>query len=230
MPTQNTAPDGIGDGPIIHKMKHFMKEKKPFYSFEYFPPKSEAGVQNLYARLDRMSMLEPLFMDVTWGAGGTTADLTMELSVNAQKWLGNDVMMHLTCTNQTIEMTRKALEDAKAGGIRNILYVLACFICVDYAARCCSFSSKTLSHTRISSDTSIILVHTLTVPSLTAGRCAAIRRTARRSGKRWRAASATPSISCDSFAKSTATSSESAWRAIRRVTCQLKISTPTSST
>lgn len=65
-------------------MKKSIGEKKIFYSFEYFPPKTPAGVDNLYTRMDRMALLEPMFMDVTWGAGGTTADLTLEISASAQ--------------------------------------------------------------------------------------------------------------------------------------------------
>lgn len=116
-----TKPQAMKDGKIIDKMRHCMAEGKPFYSFEYFPPKTAAGVNNLYARLDRMAQLEPLFMDVTWGAGGTTEQLTLDISTNAQKYCSADVMMHLTCTNLPIEQTKAALEKAKAGGIRNIL-------------------------------------------------------------------------------------------------------------
>jgi methylenetetrahydrofolate reductase (NADPH) len=96
-------------------------EKRPFYSFEYFPPKTAAGVANLYARIEHMAQLEPAFIDVTWGAGGTTSELTMEISANAQAYAGVDVMMHLTCTNMPQEKLRIALEDAKRAGIRNIL-------------------------------------------------------------------------------------------------------------
>ena len=46
--------------------------KTPF-SFEYFPPKTPAGVANLYERAERMAKLEPMFVDITWGAGGTRA-------------------------------------------------------------------------------------------------------------------------------------------------------------
>ena len=45
----------------------------PYFSFEFFPPKTEAGLDNLYERIDRMKDLEPLFIDVTWGAGGRTS-------------------------------------------------------------------------------------------------------------------------------------------------------------
>ncbi len=51
---------------IIDKIREHQNIKKPFFSFEYFPPKTEGGLQNLYARLDRMASLEPCFIDITW--------------------------------------------------------------------------------------------------------------------------------------------------------------------
>jgi len=51
-----------------------------WYSFEYFPPKTDVGVENLFERIDRMACLNPLWVDITWGAGGTTADLTLEIT------------------------------------------------------------------------------------------------------------------------------------------------------
>eukprot|EP00462_Mataza_sp_D1_P013659 CAMPEP_0175152618 /NCGR_PEP_ID=MMETSP0087-20121206/19218_1 /TAXON_ID=136419 /ORGANISM="Unknown Unknown, Strain D1" /LENGTH=553 /DNA_ID=CAMNT_0016439079 /DNA_START=223 /DNA_END=1884 /DNA_ORIENTATION=+ len=68
-----------------------------------------------------MSTLEPLMMDVTWGAGGTTADLTAEISAAAQNFCSTEVMMHLTCTNMPRAKVKDALLKAKAAGIRNIL-------------------------------------------------------------------------------------------------------------
>mmetsp|Transcript_21901 Transcript_21901/g.43475 ORF Transcript_21901/g.43475 Transcript_21901/m.43475 type:complete len:355 (+) Transcript_21901:64-1128(+) len=96
------------------------KSSTPDFSFEYFPPKTDAGVENLYNRFWRMSKQEPLFVDVTWGAGGRTSDLTMGLSANATKQFGLEVNMHLTCTNMVSGAVEKALEEAKANGIRNI--------------------------------------------------------------------------------------------------------------
>ena len=49
------------------------------YSFEYYPPKTDVAVDNLIDRIDRMAALDPLWVDVTWGAGGTTSDLTLEI-------------------------------------------------------------------------------------------------------------------------------------------------------
>jgi methylenetetrahydrofolate reductase (NADPH) len=62
---------------IIDKIRANTQE--PFFSFEFFPPKTEAGVENLYQRMDRMTSLQPLFVDITWGAGGCTKDLTMAI-------------------------------------------------------------------------------------------------------------------------------------------------------
>lgn len=105
---------------IIDRMKQLSEQKKVFYSFEYFPPKTAEGVSNLFDRIDRMSLLEPLFLDVTWGAGGTTSEATIEISSMAQQ-MGNEVMMHLTCTNMKKSEILHALQTAKKHGIRNIL-------------------------------------------------------------------------------------------------------------
>ncbi|CAN8061916.1 unnamed protein product [Agarophyton chilense] len=106
---------------IADKIRHRAEENRPFFSFEYFPPKTETGVSNLYQRVERMTAVEPLFCDVTWGAGGSTSGLTLELSGNIQKYLGVDVMMHLTCTNMPSGKVLEGLEGAKTRGIRNIL-------------------------------------------------------------------------------------------------------------
>lgn len=104
---------------IVDKLRNSPIE--PYFSFEYFPPKTEAGVENLYLRIDRMSALQPLFIDVTWGAGGSTRDLTMAICNYAMTYFGVDVMIHLTCTNQTIEEMKQILNTIREMGIKNIL-------------------------------------------------------------------------------------------------------------
>jgi methylenetetrahydrofolate reductase (NADPH) len=106
---------------IIEKIKDYQRLGKPFFSFEYFPPKTESGLHNLYARLDRMAGLEPCFIDITWGAGGSTSDTTLQLSQDAQTFFGLDVMMHITCAGMTEEKLRFALDRARDCGIRNIM-------------------------------------------------------------------------------------------------------------
>lgn len=76
---------------------------------------------NLYARVDRMDLLEPLFMDLTWGAGGSNSDLALEIAGTVQGMCAAQMMLHLTCTNMKVADLRETLERAKKLGIRNIL-------------------------------------------------------------------------------------------------------------
>lgn len=57
-----------------------------------------------------MVALGPLFCDITWGAGGTTADLTLEIAARMQRDVGVETMMHLTCTNMPVEQLDDALD------------------------------------------------------------------------------------------------------------------------
>lgn len=80
------------------------------------------GFANLQVRLERMSQaLRPLFVTVTWGAGGSTATKSLELAELCQRQLGLTTCMHLTCTNMSRSLIDEALEQAKVLGIRNIL-------------------------------------------------------------------------------------------------------------
>lgn len=69
---------------IIDKLNEHIRRKEPFFSFEFFPPKTEAGVHNLFTRIRRMAELGPAFIDVTWGAGGSTKDTTIDIASKAQ--------------------------------------------------------------------------------------------------------------------------------------------------
>jgi len=94
---------------------------QPSFSFEYFPPKTAQGVQNLYERMDRMYNFGPKFIDITWGAGGRSAELTCEMVLQAQAVYGLETCMHLTCTDMGREMVDDALEKAYKAGCTNIL-------------------------------------------------------------------------------------------------------------
>lgn len=93
-----------------------------YFSLEFFPPKTQMGFSNLRVRLQRMERaLRPLFVNVTWGAGGSTAQKSIELAELCQREVGLTTCLHLTCTNMSQAMIDQALEDARALGIRNIL-------------------------------------------------------------------------------------------------------------
>lgn len=93
-----------------------------YFSLEFFPPKTQQGFANLHARLSRMSQaLGPLFVNVTWGAGGSTAEKSLELAELTQRSLGLTTCLHLTCTNMSRRLIDETLEQAKVLGVRNIL-------------------------------------------------------------------------------------------------------------
>jgi len=106
---------------VIDKLRKAKEENRPTWSFEYFPPKTTQGIANLYDRIERMYMLGPEFIDITWGAGGSTSQLTTDICATAQSVYGLETCMHLTCTNMHKDMIDKALKDAKDAGIQNIL-------------------------------------------------------------------------------------------------------------
>ncbi|KAL7627734.1 methylenetetrahydrofolate reductase (NAD(P)H) met13 [Parahypoxylon ruwenzoriense] len=93
----------------------------PSFSFEYFPPKTAQGVQNLYDRMERMYDFGPKFIDITWGAGGRIAELTLDMVVQAQAYFGLETCMHLTCTDMGEEKVNDALRRAYKAGCTNIL-------------------------------------------------------------------------------------------------------------
>ncbi|KAG7666898.1 hypothetical protein Ndes2526B_g09640 [Nannochloris sp. 'desiccata'] len=106
---------------IVDKINEKIAAGETFYSFEYFPPKTDEGVKNLQDRQARMAALGPTFCDITWGAGGSTADLTLTIATDMQNKARVETMMHLTCTNMPVEKLEAALQQCKEAGITNIL-------------------------------------------------------------------------------------------------------------
>ncbi|KAJ2033403.1 methylenetetrahydrofolate reductase 1 [Coemansia sp. RSA 922] len=106
---------------IVDKLKQAEESGLPYFSFEYFPPKTEQGLVNLYDRIERMGRTGPAFVAVTWGAGGATAQRTLELSEACQGIFGLDTLMHITCTNMDRDQVDQALAGARSAGVRNIL-------------------------------------------------------------------------------------------------------------
>ncbi|KAK7686289.1 hypothetical protein QCA50_010513 [Cerrena zonata] len=106
---------------ISKKIEQAAKEDRVWWSFEYFPPRTAQGLQNLLDRIERMRALGPEFIDITWNAGGRTSDLTSEMVKTCQSLIGIETCMHLTCTNMPKEKVDIALKEAKEHGCRNVL-------------------------------------------------------------------------------------------------------------
>ncbi|ODQ65879.1 methylenetetrahydrofolate reduct [Nadsonia fulvescens var. elongata DSM 6958] len=94
---------------------------KPYFSYEFFPPKTTSGTENLYARIERMATFKPMFVAVTWGAGGSTAEKSLALAAACRNQAGLDVCLHLTCTNMDKEILDSALTQAREHNVKNIL-------------------------------------------------------------------------------------------------------------
>ncbi|EJU05155.1 MTHFR-domain-containing protein [Dacryopinax primogenitus] len=92
----------------------------PYYTLEFFPPRTDSGFENLLTRLSRLSVLNPIGLTITWGAGGSTKQRSLDL---AEAALGENpvTILHLTCTNMERDMLDDTLDNAKARGIQNIL-------------------------------------------------------------------------------------------------------------
>jgi methylenetetrahydrofolate reductase (NADPH) len=93
----------------------------PIFSFEFLPPKTEAGEQNLYGALSELKELEPSFVSVTYGAGGSTRGKTIEIVKRIKDEWGLEAMAHFTCVGATVPELRSTLEEMRAAGIDNVL-------------------------------------------------------------------------------------------------------------
>lgn len=93
----------------------------PVFSFEFFPPKTEEGERNLYGALDALRPLEPSFVSVTWGAGGSTREKTIEIVKRIRASHDLEAMAHFTCVGATVDELRGALDQMREAGIDNVL-------------------------------------------------------------------------------------------------------------
>ena len=94
---------------------------EPTFSFEFFPPRTEEGEANLRATLEDLRALQPDFVSVTYGAGGSTRDKTVELTKWIKQDLGIEAMSHLSCVGTTREELITILDGIAAAGIENVL-------------------------------------------------------------------------------------------------------------
>jgi len=94
---------------------------RPVFSFEFFPPKTDAGYEALYRTVLDLKRLNPDFVSVTWGAGGSTRRKTVEIVKRIQRDIGITAMAHLSCIGSTPEQIRETLDELTEGGIGNIL-------------------------------------------------------------------------------------------------------------
>ena len=95
--------------------------REPCFSFEFMPPKTAEGEATLFRALEDLLPLQPGFVSVTYGAGGSTRGKTVELTARIREKLGVDAMAHLTCVGHTADELGAVLDELAKAGVENVL-------------------------------------------------------------------------------------------------------------
>jgi methylenetetrahydrofolate reductase (NADPH) len=102
------------------RIDEIIASRRPTFSVEFFPPKTEEAREQLYAAARELARLEPDFVSVTYGAGGSTRDGTVEITTALKDELGYETMAHLSCVGETTEGLAETLDRIEAAGIENV--------------------------------------------------------------------------------------------------------------
>ena len=103
------------------KIIDILKQDKPAFSFEFFPPKDDVGFDQLFETIDNLKSWDPAFVSVTYGAGGSTRSKTIDLVGRIKKEIGLESMAHLTCVGHSSDEILKVLESIKEQNVDNVL-------------------------------------------------------------------------------------------------------------
>jgi len=106
---------------VFMRIADALTRPDPVFSFEFFPPKDEAGVRSLFETIAKLRSLDPTFVSVTYGAGGSTRQKTVEITRRIKRETGIEAMAHLTCVGHSRRELADLLEDYEVAGIENIM-------------------------------------------------------------------------------------------------------------
>ncbi|MGB6521041.1 MAG: methylenetetrahydrofolate reductase, partial [Candidatus Cybelea sp.] len=95
--------------------------QRPFFSFEFFPPRDDAGSRQLFATIEALAPLRPAFVSITYGAGGSTRARTVALAKQIQQEIGMTVVAHVTCVGASRADLRALFDDLARARIENVL-------------------------------------------------------------------------------------------------------------
>ena len=103
------------------RIAEMLDEHRPVFSFEFFPPKTDDGQRTLEATLEVLKDDGPDYVSMTYGAGGSTRNATVELTRWIKQDLGIEAMAHLSCVGEPKERLVEILEQIEAAGVENVL-------------------------------------------------------------------------------------------------------------
>jgi methylenetetrahydrofolate reductase (NADPH) len=102
-------------------MAEVIQDGGPSISFEFFPPKDDAGVERLWRAIQALEPYQPTFVSVTYGAGGTTRDTTVEITGRIARETSLTPVAHLTCIGHTREELEKILDTYTEAGVHHVM-------------------------------------------------------------------------------------------------------------
>jgi methylenetetrahydrofolate reductase (NADPH) len=102
-------------------IEDYFAQQATISSFEFFPPRTERGAEKLFETIRRLEALKPFFVSVTYGAGGSTRDITHDLVMRIKNQTSLDPIPHLTCVCHSREEIRDILMRYAEAGVSNIL-------------------------------------------------------------------------------------------------------------
>ncbi|WP_242335718.1 MULTISPECIES: methylenetetrahydrofolate reductase [NAD(P)H] [Anaeromyxobacter] len=106
----------------ISDLLRFARERgEPIFSFEFFPPKTDDGVRQLFETVEALRPLGPAYVSVTYGAGGSTRQRTLELVKRLKGETEVEAMAHVTCVGASREELAGVLDELADAGIQNVL-------------------------------------------------------------------------------------------------------------
>jgi len=103
------------------RIDEILNDNRPVFSFEFFPPKTEDGYENLRRTLDQLRHDRPHFVSVTYGALGSTRDRTIGIVKYIKQELGIEAMAHFTCVGATADELKVTLREIDEAGVDNVL-------------------------------------------------------------------------------------------------------------
>jgi methylenetetrahydrofolate reductase (NADPH) len=103
------------------RIDRILDDRRPVFSFEFFPPKTDEGMEQLKQTLHDLKEDDPAYVSVTYGAIGTTRDRTVEITKWIKQELGVEAMAHLSCVGEPVERLREILDQMRDAGIENVL-------------------------------------------------------------------------------------------------------------
>lgn len=103
------------------KITEILGKRKPIFSCEFFPPKTDEAMSQLFDTVRELKVLNPGYVSVTYGAGGGTREKTVELVRRIKKELGIEVMAHLTCVGHSRAELKEVLDQIQTAGIDNVM-------------------------------------------------------------------------------------------------------------